>query len=71
MNPVGIKEEIWDTVQARAGSFKPGYPLEIVRVTGDPMMAAAAGIVSGCNGNVLLAGGNPDACRCSAIKGNG
>ena len=70
-NPVGIKEEIWETVQARAGRFKPEHPLEIVRITGDPMMAAAAGIVSGCNGNVLLAGGTQMLAVAALLKAMG
>jgi uncharacterized protein (TIGR00303 family) len=70
-NPVGIKEEIWETVKARAGSFNPEYPLEIVRITGDPMMAAAAGIVSGCKGNVLLAGGTQMLAVAAVLKAMG
>lgn len=70
-NPVGIKEEIWNAVQARAGNFNPRYPLEIVRATGDPMMAAAAGIVSGCNGTVLLAGGTQMLAVAAILKAMG
>jgi len=70
-NPVGIKEEIWKAVQARAGNFNPQYPLEIVRTTGDPMMAAAAGIVSGFKGNILLAGGTQMLAVAALLKAMG
>ncbi|MCX6699929.1 MAG: TIGR00303 family protein [Methanomicrobiales archaeon] len=70
-NPVCIKEGIWDAVHARAGNFNPEYPLEIVRTTGDPMMAAVAGIVSGCKGNVLLAGGTQMLAVAAVLKAMG
>jgi uncharacterized protein (TIGR00303 family) len=70
-NPVGIKEEIWETVLARAGSFNPRYPLEIIRIAGDPMMAAAAGIVSGSRGDVILAGGTQMLAVAAILKAMG
>ncbi len=70
-NPVGIKEEIWDTVQARAGSFKSEYPLEIVRITGDPMMADCGRHSQRLQRERAPCGRDPDACCSSAIKGNG
>jgi uncharacterized protein (TIGR00303 family) len=70
-NPAGIKEEIWNAVQARTGSFNLEYPLDIIRITGDPMMAAAAGIVSGCKGRVLLAGGTQMLAVAALLKAMG
>jgi len=70
-NPAGIKEEIWNLVQARTGSFSPENPLDIIRITGDPMMAAAAGIVSGCKGRVLLAGGTQMLAVAALLKAMG
>ncbi len=71
MNPVGIKEEIWNAVQARVGTLGPGNPIDIVQATGDPMMAAAAGIVSGCKGAVLLAGGTQMLAVAAILKAMG
>ena len=56
---------------ARAGSFNPEYPLEIVRIAGDPMMAAAAGIVSGSRGDVILAGGTQMLAVAAVLKAMG
>lgn len=70
-NPVGIKEEIWESVRARAGAFNPEDPLGIIRTTGDPMMAAAAGIVSGSTVNVLLAGGTQMLAVAAVLKAMG
>jgi uncharacterized protein (TIGR00303 family) len=70
-NPAGIKEEIWNAVKERAGGFDPAHPLDIVRVTGDPMMAAATGIVSGCKGRVLLAGGTQMLAVAALLKAMG
>ena len=70
-NPAGIKEEIWHAVHERAGIFKPEYPLDIVRITGDPMMAAVAGIASGCKGRVLLAGGTQMLAVAALLKAMG
>ncbi len=70
-NPVDTKEQIWDAVRVRAGTFNPEHPLEIVRVTGDPMMVAAAGIVSGCRRNVLLAGGTQMLAVAAILKAMG
>jgi uncharacterized protein (TIGR00303 family) len=70
-NPVGIKEEICETVMARAGSLNPECPLEIVRIAGDPMMAAAAGIVSGSRGDVILAGGTQMLAVAAVLKAMG
>lgn len=70
-NPAGIKEEIWNAVQARTGAFNREYPLDIIRITGDPMMAAVAGIASGCRGRVLLAGGTQMLAVAALLKAMG
>ena len=56
-NPVALKEEICRQVQETIRSRRITDPLGVVRVGGDPMMAAAAGIVSSYRGPVFLAGG--------------
>jgi uncharacterized protein (TIGR00303 family) len=56
-NPVAQKEEICRQVQETIRSRRITDPLQVVQVGGDPMMAAAAGIVSTYRGPVILAGG--------------
>jgi uncharacterized protein (TIGR00303 family) len=56
-NPVALKEEICRKVQETIQSRHISDPLDVVRVGGDPMMAAAAGIASTYRGRVILAGG--------------
>ena len=56
-NPVSLKEEICRQVQETVRARGLTDPLEVVRAGGDPMMAAAAGIVSAYGGPVILAGG--------------
>ncbi|MCU0629762.1 MAG: TIGR00303 family protein [Methanoregulaceae archaeon] len=70
-NPAGIKEEIWNAVQARTAGFNMDHPIDIVRITGDPMMAAAAGIASGSKGRVLLAGGTQMLAVAALLKAMG
>ncbi len=59
-NPVGIKEKVVKEGMDRAGlSFGclKNDPLRAVACLGDPMMAAAAGLVNGLGTRTLLAGG--------------
>ncbi|MDD1651774.1 MAG: TIGR00303 family protein [Methanomicrobiales archaeon] len=56
-NPVALKEEICRHVQETIRSRNLTDPLDVVRVGGDPMIAAAAGILSTYRGQVILAGG--------------
>jgi uncharacterized protein (TIGR00303 family) len=56
-NPVALKEEICRHVQETISSRHLTDPLDVVRVGGDPMIAAAAGILSTYRGPVILAGG--------------
>jgi uncharacterized protein (TIGR00303 family) len=56
-NPVDLKEEVWRKVSERAGGFHGKKPLDIIRITGDPMIPAAAGLADGFCGKVILAGG--------------
>jgi NaMN:DMB phosphoribosyltransferase len=56
-NPVALKEEICRHVQDSIRSHRLTDPLDIVRVGGDPMIAAAAGILSTYRGQAILAGG--------------
>ncbi|MGD1004713.1 MAG: nicotinate mononucleotide-dependent phosphoribosyltransferase CobT [Methanoregulaceae archaeon] len=56
-NPVSKKEEIWDIVKKRIKSNDIKQPLDLIRLTGDPMMAVAVGIIHSYSGNLLLAGG--------------
>jgi uncharacterized protein (TIGR00303 family) len=56
-NPVLKKEEIWGIVKKRIKSNDIRQPLDLIRLTGDPMMAVAVGIIHSYSGNLLLAGG--------------
>ena len=59
-NPVGIKERVVNEGMKAAGitfgSLK-NQPMRAVECIGDPMMAAAAGLVDGLNVKTILAGG--------------
>ncbi len=70
-NPVEIKEEVWRQVKARAGSFSGREPLEVIRVTGDPMMPVAAGLASGYLGKIILAGGTQMLAVAAVLKALG
>ena len=70
-NPEIIKEEIWNAVKERVGTRFPADPIDVVRITGDPMMAAAAGMVSGYKGRVVLAGGTQMLAVAAMLKALG
>lgn len=69
-SPVSLKERIWSEVSKRTGT-EPLSPLEVIRETGDPMMAVAAGIASGFPGRVFLAGGTQMLSVAAVIKALG
>lgn len=60
MNPLGIKNRVVEVAMKNSGisfgSLK-NQPLRAVECLGDPMMAAAAGLVDGLNTKTVLAGG--------------
>lgn len=56
-NPVERKEEIWSAVRMRIAESGTPKPLDVVRITGDPMISVAAGIATTCTSPLLLAGG--------------
>lgn len=55
-NPESMKEEVYNAVLNRIGK-RISHPLEIIKETGDPMMAVCAGLSKGFPGKVFLAGG--------------
>lgn len=65
-----IKEEIFSLVYRRCGSITGGS-LAVVRETGDPMMAVAAGLCEGFQGPVLLAGGTQMLAVAAVVKALG
>jgi uncharacterized protein (TIGR00303 family) len=70
-NPVHMKEEVWRIVGARMKEEGCPSPLDIVRMGGDPMIAVAAGMVSGYQGVPILAGGTQMLAVAATIKGLG
>jgi uncharacterized protein (TIGR00303 family) len=70
-NPVGIKEEVWDSVRSRIGNFDRLEPIELLRATGDPMMPVAAGLARGYKGKVVLAGGTQMLAVSAVVKAMG
>ena len=68
-NPHGIKEEICREVQRRIGARGITDPLDIVRCTGDPMLAVGAGIVSAYRGRCILAGGTQMLALAAILRG--
>ncbi len=70
-NPVNKKEEISTTVLSRIRNEQVSKPLDIVRYTGDPMMAVAAGIAQSYSGNLILAGGTQMLAVAAIIKSIG
>lgn len=70
-SPTSLKEEIVSTVLSRIEKKEALHPLEIIRLTGDPMMAVAAGIVAGYTGKIFLAGGTQMLAVASIIAGLG
>ncbi|MDP3104790.1 MAG: TIGR00303 family protein [Candidatus Methanoperedens sp.] len=73
-NPVGIKERVVNEGMKASGisfgSLKD-KPLRAVECLGDPMMAAAAGLVDGLNVRTILAGGTQMASVLCMIKSLG
>ena len=71
LNPHDLKQKAVDEGLTSAG-FKAGElahdPFKAVEVVGDPMIAAVAGIVSGCDIPVTLAGGTQMTAVCAVIK---
>jgi len=70
-NPVNKKEEICASVLRRIQTDRISEPLDIVRYTGDPMMAVAAGIAKTYSGEILLAGGTQMLAVAAIIKALG
>lgn len=73
-NPVSIKERVVNEAMRASGisfgSLK-NQPLRAVECMGDPMMAAAAGLVDGLNVRTILAGGTQMVSVLSIIKALG
>ncbi len=67
-SPVQLKEEIVETVLARLAPKKGTDAMEILSETGDPMMAAVAGIASAYPGTIFLAGGTQMLAVAALIK---
>jgi uncharacterized protein (TIGR00303 family) len=70
-NPVGLKETVIATGMKAAGltfGCLRDDPLRAVECLGDPMMAAAAGLVDGLDTKVVLAGGTQMVSVLSIIK---
>jgi uncharacterized protein (TIGR00303 family) len=70
-NPVEIKEKVWNAVKTRAGPFSEMGPLDILRITGDPMMPVAAGLADGYSGTLILAGGTQMLAVAAVLKAMG
>jgi uncharacterized protein (TIGR00303 family) len=70
-NPVGIKEEISGQVLARLRSADITAPEEILRATGDPMMAVATGIARTYPGTLVLAGGTQMLAVAALLRASG
>jgi len=69
-SPDSMKEAVYAAVARRIG--RPlSDPLEIIRETGDPMMAVAAGLAEGYSGTLLLAGGTQMLAVAAIIKACG
>ncbi len=70
-NPVGIKKRVVDEAMRNSnvsfGSLR-NRPLDAVECLGDPMMAAAAGLVDGLDSKIVLAGGTQMVSVLSIIK---
>jgi uncharacterized protein (TIGR00303 family) len=70
-NPVGIKEEISGQVLARIRSEGITAPGDILRATGDPMMAVATGIAQSYPGTLVLAGGTQMLAVAALLRASG
>ncbi|MDD3573945.1 nicotinate mononucleotide-dependent phosphoribosyltransferase CobT [Methanospirillum sp.] len=69
-SPDILKEEVYSAVVRRIG-HSLSDPLEIVRETGDPMIAVAAGLAEGFPGTLILAGGTQMLAVAAVIKSIG
>lgn len=69
-NPDSLKEEIYLAVLRRIGNLNLS-PLDLLKETGDPMMAVAAGIAQGYPGKLFLAGGTQMLAVAAIIKAMG
>jgi uncharacterized protein (TIGR00303 family) len=67
-NPIGIKQEICRLSLERIMADTVKSPLDIIRYTGDPMMAVAIGIAKTYDGTLFLAGGTQMIAICAVIK---
>jgi uncharacterized protein (TIGR00303 family) len=67
-NPVSLKEEICSHALKRINDRHVTDPLQIIRMTGDPMMPVAAGIAHTYRGKLVLAGGTQMLAVCGVIK---
>jgi len=67
-NPIGLKEEICIDALKRFPLHHVIDPLQIIRMTGDPMMPVAAGIAHTYQGKLVLAGGTQMLAVCGIIK---
>ena len=56
-NPTGLKEGVVRDVLARLAPLGPLSPYDVLRETGDPMLAVTVGIAEAYEGTLLLAGG--------------
>jgi uncharacterized protein (TIGR00303 family) len=68
-NPHHIKEEISRQVQERIRARGITDPLDIIRYTGDPMLAVGAGIASAYRGQCILAGGTQMLALAAVLRG--
>jgi uncharacterized protein (TIGR00303 family) len=70
-NPVTIKEEICQQALQRIKACSVASPVDIIRYTGDPMMAVSVGISKTYSGKLILAGGTQMLAVCAIIKSMG
>jgi uncharacterized protein (TIGR00303 family) len=70
-NPMSLKEEICKRVLQRIREEGIRRPIDIIRVTGDPMMPVAAGIVHTYPGTLVLAGGTQMLAVAALVKAFG
>ncbi|HDR72371.1 MAG TPA: TIGR00303 family protein [Methanoculleus sp.] len=70
-NPHTLKEEVADMALRRIRFDGVSDPLAIIRSTGDPMMAVAAGIATAYTGTLVLAGGTQMLAVAAVLKSMG
>ncbi len=70
-NPITIKEEICRQALKRIKADAITSPFDIIRYTGDPMMAVAVGIAQTYAGNLILAGGTQMLAVSAILKATG